>query len=150
VKYVSFQTENQLDSIIHLIEKDLSEPYSVFTYRYFIHNWPELCIMAEVDSKIVGAIICKAEVHKRGPLRGYIAMLAVDPQHRHKGIGSALVSFAINKMVEKNCEEAVLETEITNLSALSLYGRLGFVKDKRLKKYYLNGVDAFRFKLWLS
>jgi hypothetical protein len=28
-----------------LIEKDLSEPYSIFTYRYFINDWPSLCIL---------------------------------------------------------------------------------------------------------
>ncbi len=44
----------------------------------------------------------------------------------------------------------VLETEITNEAALRLYENLGFVRDKRLFRYYLNGVDAFRLKLWLS
>ena len=34
--------------------------------------------------------------------------------------------------------------------ALRLYETLGFVRDERLINYYLNGVDAFRLKLWLS
>ena len=45
--------------------------------------------------------------------------------------------------------QVVLETEITNLPALRLYENLGFVRDKRLFRYYLNGVDALRLKLWL-
>lgn len=45
--------------------------------------------------------------------------------------------------------QVVLETEITNKSALKLYENLGFVRDKRLFRYYLNGVDALRLKLWL-
>ena len=45
--------------------------------------------------------------------------------------------------------QVVLETEITNVGALRLYENLGFVRDKRLFKYYLNGVDALRLKLWL-
>ena len=40
-----------------------------------------------------------------------------------------------------------LEAEVTNKGALALYGRLGFVRAKRLFRYYLNGVDAFRLKL---
>jgi len=36
----------------------------------------------------------------------------------------------------------VLETEATNAAALRLYEKLGFVRDKRLPKYYLNGNDA--------
>jgi peptide alpha-N-acetyltransferase len=42
-----------------------------------------------------------------------------------------------------------LETEVTNSGALALYHNLGFVKDKRLAKYYMNGVDAVRLKLFL-
>lgn len=45
--------------------------------------------------------------------------------------------------------QVVLETEITNTAALKLYENLGFVRDKRLFRYYLNGVDALRLKLWL-
>lgn len=40
-----------------------------------------------------------------------------------------------------------LEAEVTNKGALALYGRLGFIRAKRLFRYYLNGVDAFRLKL---
>jgi peptide alpha-N-acetyltransferase len=43
----------------------------------------------------------------------------------------------------------VLETEVTNESALRLYEALGFVRDKRLPKYYLNGNDAYRLKCWV-
>ena len=41
------------------------------------------------------------------------------------------------------------ETEISNKGALNLYENLGFTRDKRLEKYYLNGGDAFRLKLKL-
>ncbi len=46
--------------------------------------------------------------------------------------------------------QIVLETEENNTAALALYERLGFVRDKRLHKYYLNGHDAYRLKLWLK
>lgn len=52
-------------------------------------------------------------------------------------------------MINDNADEVVLETEITNKPALILYENLGFVRDKRLFRYYLNGVDALRLKLWL-
>lgn len=40
-----------------------------------------------------------------------------------------------------------MEAEVTNKGALALYGRLGFIRAKRLFRYYLNGVDAYRLKL---
>ncbi|ESO02593.1 hypothetical protein HELRODRAFT_155844 [Helobdella robusta] len=139
-----------MPQIMDLITKDLSEPYSIYTYRYFIHNWPNLCFLAMYAKECVGAIVCKVDFHKKIFRRGYIAMLAVAKEHRHKGIGSHLVIRAIKGMVNDNCDEVVLETEITNHAALRLYENLGFVRDKRLFRYYLNGVDALRLKLWLK
>ncbi|KAG1473387.1 hypothetical protein G6F56_000981 [Rhizopus delemar] len=147
IKYKQYESELQLPSIIHLIENDLSEPYSVYTYRYFIHNWPNLCFLAMDGEEYVGVIICKVDRH-RDRLRGYIAMLAVSKTYRKRSIGSNLVKTAIRAMKEMNADEVVLETEYTNQGALELYQRLGFIKDKRLYRYYLNGVDAFRLKLF--
>ncbi|CAL8315994.1 unnamed protein product [Merluccius merluccius] len=149
IAYVRYESELQMPWIMRLITKDLSEPYSIYTYRYFIHNWPQLCFLAMVEQECVGAIVCKLDMHKKMFRRGYIAMLAVDSKHRRKSIGTNLVKKAIYAMVEGDCDEVVLETEITNKSALKLYENLGFVRDKRLFRYYLNGVDALRLKLWL-
>lgn len=148
--YTRYKNENQMTPIINLITKGLSEPYSIYTYRYFIHNWPRLCFLAIHDSQYVGAIVCKLGVHKQSRRRGYIAMLAVSENVRRKKIGSTLVKLAIESMVEEGCDEVVLETEVTNSAALNLYENLGFVRDKRLYRYYLNGVDALRLKLWLT
>lgn len=101
------------------------------------------------DNKCVGAIVCKLDLHRKIIKRGYIAMLAVDFNYRKLGIGSNLVRRAITAMIDDDADEVVLETEITNRPALTLYENLGFVRDKRLFRYYLNGVDALRLKLWL-
>ena len=45
IEYVPYESELQLPEIMRLMKADLSEPYSVYTYRYFIHNWPKLCLM---------------------------------------------------------------------------------------------------------
>ena len=115
VTYVQYQSELQMPDIMRLIQKDLSEPYSIYTYRYFIHNWPMLCFLVshqclfflnfntfcsiiQADSfhifqqamygeKCVGAIVCKLDVHKKVVRRGYIAMLAVDEKYRQEKIG---------------------------------------------------------------
>ncbi|XP_015789896.1 N-alpha-acetyltransferase 30 [Tetranychus urticae] len=150
IQYLNYQSELQMPHIMQLIQKDLSEPYSIYTYRYFIHNWPQLCFLAVLKDKVVGAIVCKLDLHKKSVRRGYIAMLAVDENYRNRRIGSGLVSLAIEAMSLDEADEVVLETEITNKPALNLYENLGFVRDKRLFRYYLNGVDALRLKLWLK
>jgi len=154
--YSEYAGEEQLQGIIDLISLDLSEPYSIFTYRYFINNWPNLCFNAiakdrndpAAPPKIVGTIVCKQDRHRSGALRGYIAMLAVSGSMRKRGMGRQLVKLAVCAMRDSGADEAVLETEVTNTGAMRLYESLGFVRDKRLHRYYLNGNDAFRLKVW--
>ena len=49
IQYVSYTSELQMPDIMKLIQKDLSEPYSIYTYRYFIHNWPKLCFLVSIN-----------------------------------------------------------------------------------------------------
>lgn len=95
ISIISYESEFQMPEIMRLIQKDLSEPYSIYTYRYFIHNWPKLCFLAIHEGKCIGAIVCKLDLHRNVVKRGYIAMLAVDKKYRKRGIGSKLVQKAI-------------------------------------------------------
>lgn len=76
-------------------------------------------------------------------------MLVVSSTHRGRGVGRELVSRAVSAMAAAGAREAALEAEATNAAALRLYEGLGFLRDKRLARYYLNGADAFRLKLRL-
>lgn len=109
--------------------------------------------------------MCKLDRHLRGSRlwRGYIAMLSVDPRCRGHGIGvyaqtytaKNMVRQAIDRMVHGGAEEIVLETEVTNKAALRLYENCGFIREKRLYRFYMNGAlcplttgnDAFRLVL---
>ena len=82
--------------------------------------------------------------------QGYVAMLAVLPKYRGNGLGRLLVSKSVQLMEKLDADEVVLETEITNKAALALYQSLGFVREKRLISYYLNGNDAFKLVLYLA
>lgn len=97
--YKVYESELELPSIMKLIQKDLSEPYSIYTYRYFIHNWGHLCYLALHENKCVGCIVCKLDIHRQMIKRGYIAMLAVDKDYRKLKIGTTLVQKAIRVSV---------------------------------------------------
>ncbi|KAI4350431.1 hypothetical protein L6164_004888 [Bauhinia variegata] len=146
IEYVSYGGEYHLPLIMNLVDQELSEPYSIFTYRYFVYLWPQLSFLAFHKGKCLGTVVCKMGEH-RNTFRGYIAMLVVIKPYRGKGIATELVTRSIKVMMESGCEEVTLEAEVTNKGALALYGRLGFIRAKRLFHYYLNGVDAFRLKL---
>ena len=152
IVYHSYSGEAELAGIMELMQEYLSEPYSIYTYRYFINNWPELCIMASSEGRLIGAVVCQLEQMQIDSVptgKGYIAMLAVREEFRKKRIGSTLVSKSIQKMIEIGCEEVILEAEVTNRGALRLYSNMGFIRDRYLHRYYLNAVDAWRLKLFL-
>lgn len=149
--YRFYKGEEEILEIFKLVDAHLSEPYGVFTYRYFMDVCPQHCIVAvdtEKDNKIIGAIIGRETV-KGEIVKGYIAMLVVLPEYRKRGIGKHLAIQVINNM-KLTCNCAVLETEVDNYGALYLYESLGFVRTKRLFRYYLNGNEAYRLKIWFD
>lgn len=142
--------EVEIPKIRELIAKELSEPYTLYVYRYFMYNSPDLTVMALDKDELVGVIVSNISPHKNRRYRGYIAMIAVKGEYRGNGIATKLVSSVITAMKEKNVDEVVLETEKVNTAAMKLYENLGFVRSKRLHRYYLNSNDAFRLILPLT
>ncbi|KAH3903165.1 peptide alpha-N-acetyltransferase MAK3 SCDLUD_000779 [Saccharomycodes ludwigii] len=144
--------------VADLIDNDLSEPYSVYVYRYFLNEWPSLCKLAyDLESKTpdipIGCIISKVDSYKDGRrIRGYIGMLVVKSEYRGNGIARKLIYNSIQEMRSLNfsCDEIMLETEVANKAALHLYESFGFIRTKRLYRYYLNKGDAFRLILPLT
>lgn len=77
-------------------------------------------------------------------------MLATRSSHRGRGIASHLVRLAVEKMMAADADEIALETEVDNVPSLRIYENLGFLRTKRLHRYYLNGNTAFRLVLYLK
>lgn len=147
-----YDGEHQMADIIDLIENELSEPYIVHTYRYFVNQWPQLCFLAYAPSDpaagarlAVGVVVCKLDRHLKGArlMRGYIAMISVRNTWRGQGLAKRLVRHAVQHMVDSGAQEVVLETEADNVAALALYEGLGFIREKRLHRFYLNGKHSF-------
>ncbi|KAL9934054.1 hypothetical protein V8E36_007136 [Tilletia maclaganii] len=199
IELIPYQGEHQLGAIIALIEKELSEPYLIYTYRYFLNEWPHLAWLArlipkrprqpplpprspdnttspatqieslsvsshpsddaglgqheaELQRAPVGVIVNKMDRHLKGDrlMRGYIAMLSIHPAWRKKGVARKLVRTAVERMAKEGAQEIVLETEVDNSGALALYESLGFMREKRLFRFYLNANDSYRLVLPLT
>jgi len=48
-QYAASKEPLYLDPIRSLMERELSEPYSIYVYHYFLHQWPELCFMVSQE-----------------------------------------------------------------------------------------------------
>ena len=64
LQYIQYQhsLESQyLPAIRALISKDLSEPYSIYVYRYFLCQWGHLCFMVSLSACIAVPCIDRAD-----------------------------------------------------------------------------------------
>ncbi len=62
--------------------------------------------------------------------------LIVLPEHRHIGIGRALLESLKNKAIEKGCSRITLEVRIDNSRAQQLYKSLGFTETDPAMLYW--------------
>jgi ribosomal protein S18 acetylase RimI-like enzyme len=62
----------------------------------------------------------------RAGSQGYLQRLAVDPPQQHRGVGRILVADALHWMRRRGVARAVVNTQLGNHAALSLYTHAGF------------------------
>ena len=68
--------------------------------------------------------------------------IAVAPEQRGKGIARQLMDHTAAVALEKGAELLVLEVHSSNISAITLYERCGFVRTGIRSKYYEGKDDA--------
>ncbi|MBE0681241.1 MAG: GNAT family N-acetyltransferase [Anaerolineales bacterium] len=70
---------------------------------------------------------------------GWVATLAVDPRYQRRGIGRSLLHACEVKL---GVPRSRLTVRPSNLAAISMYEREGYVSIDLWKKYYNDGEDA--------
>ena len=85
---------------------------------------PGLIFIAASDGDVVGLCHCWSVP--------FIKDLAVDPTFRRRGLGTALLTLALQTFRDRGSASVDLKTEPGNHEAQSLYRRLGFVEVERV------------------
>ena len=139
-----------LPSVMRINRICLPENYTYFFFESILRNYPKTFLVAEVNGKMAGYIMCRIErgFSKLDKLNfkklGHVISIAVLPEYRRKGIARNLLSSALKALKEHyGCEEAYLEVRVSNSPALSLYRKLGFTVIKVSKRYYVDGENAY-------
>jgi ribosomal-protein-alanine N-acetyltransferase len=131
----------------------LPEHYSDYFFESLLRELPEAFIVAEVNDKVIGYIMCKIEFgfsnfRKLGFVKkGHVVSVAVLDQHRGKGVGKALMLEGIGGVVSRKSDEIYLEVRVSNTQAIKMYQKLGFQIKSKLRTYYRDGEDAYLMAL---
>jgi ribosomal protein S18 acetylase RimI-like enzyme len=87
---------------------------------------PELFLVAEADDgAVAGTVMVGYDGH-----RGWLNYVGVDPAHRRRGVGTALMREAERLLRERGCPKINLQVRSMNTQAVEFYRSLGFVIDE--------------------
>ena len=142
-----FETRD-LYAVSEINRSCLPENYALTSFIDTFQKFPLAFIVAEGERGLVGYIMGRMEngvsniTHFRVVRKGHIVSVAVLPAYRRAGIGSELVLRAVRAFFDMGADECYLEVRRTNVDAMVMYGRLGFLRAKILPKYYADDTDA--------
>ncbi len=116
-------------------EAELSKPYSRFL----------VLTDDETDSQIFGYLVFWMMFDE-----GQILNVGVASEHRNQGHGLTMVRQAVKECLQKNLKRVVLDVRKSNLPAIQLYQKVGFLVGSVQKALYSNGEDGYSMELSLQ
>ena len=141
-------TQDDVDLLVHL--EVVSFPLDIPAwYIPYIEAKPELIRVAQIGDALVGMVLVMMIENR--PKALYIANLAVLPEYRCAGIGSALLDWAVGFARENGFTTLVLHVHTENSNALRLYLKHGFAVAVTIPDFYtqLDPQSAFTMVKYL-
>tara|TARA_B100001123_G_scaffold184440_1_gene211055 strand:+ start:59 stop:553 length:495 start_codon:yes stop_codon:yes gene_type:complete len=93
-----------------------------------------MLFIAEDNGTIIASAMAGYDGH-----RGWLYSVAVDPQHRRKGIGRELVETVVQEVKCIGCIKVNLQVRSTNSQVVEFYESLGFTVEERISMGKLLG-----------
>jgi ribosomal protein S18 acetylase RimI-like enzyme len=87
---------------------------------------PELFLVAVKGDQVIGSIMAGYDGH-----RGWLYAVAVLNSHRSRGVGTALVRGAEDRLWSMGCNKINLQVRISNATVVEFYKRLGYMVEER-------------------
>ncbi|WP_298925939.1 GNAT family N-acetyltransferase [uncultured Ramlibacter sp.] len=116
-------------------------------------SWQAPRVLAAIRDRATNVAVAQAD----GPLLGFgimqyaddsahLALLAVQPQARHQGLGKRLVLWLEDVARTAGIERLRVEARADNANAIAFYRAQGFQEFARSVGYYSGRIDAVRLE----
>jgi ribosomal-protein-alanine N-acetyltransferase len=130
-------TYADLPRVIAIERRAFPTPWSLAMFVLELSKSSGVCLAALHEERLVGYLICS-----RYDTVWHVMNIAVDVEHQHKGVASALLG-ELYERVQDDDARFTLEVRRSNDVAIHLYEREGFRAAGLRRRYYQdNGEDA--------
>ncbi len=130
-------TYADLPQVIAIERRAFPTPWSLAMFVLELSKPGGICLAASAHGRLAAYLVCS-----RYDTVWHVMNVAVDPDLRYQGIGTAL----LNRLLEEVNDPAArytLEVRTSNTGAIRLYERFGFRAAGMRRRYYQdNGEDA--------
>ncbi|MFN0109466.1 MAG: GNAT family N-acetyltransferase [Blastocatellia bacterium] len=119
------------------------ETYERETFRFLLNNPLAITrqIRSEEDEMAAFGI---AVIESTGPIgQAHLTAIGVAPEFRRRGLGLLIMHEMERSLIARGISSIKLEVRATNVAALQLYEKLGYIVTQRMGKYYSNGDDGY-------
>jgi len=128
--------EGDLEEIRRIERASYPTPWSMNFFRLMANMNPELFIVATVEEELVGYTVGEVDARGNGKKVGHVMNVAVDPRHRHRGVGTMLLDELEVRFLRLGATAAYLEVRESNVDAQRIYSRRGYVYLRKVEGYY--------------
>ncbi|CUH93689.1 ribosomal protein S18-alanine N-acetyltransferase [Herbinix luporum] len=125
-----------LEEVYQIEKESFQDPWSKNSFIEAISNKNNIYLVAIVDGLIAGYCGCYGVAGE-----GYIYNVAVGKNYRRQGIGFRLLQDLIEAAKSRGIESLTLEVRKSNLPAIKLYKKLGFVEAGIRKDFYTKPLE---------
>jgi ribosomal-protein-alanine N-acetyltransferase len=130
-------TYADLPQVISVERRAFPAPWSLAMFVLELSKPGGVCLAASAHGRLAAYLVCS-----RYDTVWHIMNVAVDPDLRNHGIGTALIERLIDEVADPGARYT-LEVRMSNVGAIRLYERFGFRSAGMRRRYYQdNGEDA--------
>lgn len=130
---IRLMNKGDIDQIAELEKLCFADPWSVSAFSYELNNPLSLWLVAVEGDTVAGYVGSQTVMGESDMMN-----VAVAPEYRRQGIAEQLIIDLIRQLNDRNSKSLALEVRQSNLPAISLYEKLGFVQVGCRPRYYRN------------
>jgi [ribosomal protein S18]-alanine N-acetyltransferase len=127
-----------LDAIDAIERRAYATPWSRSMFASELAKRTSICLGAFEGNQLIGYV-----VNARYVDAWHVMNVAVDPEHRRRGVAGRLLERLFELTEDEERRGYTLEVRVSNLDAINLYEKLGFISQGVRPGYYTdNREDA--------